>query len=140
MAAVNPSISDVSKAFAAIPELRNNGTNFELWKSHVKSAACTIGNEAILTTAHADTNFDKIVAAAIQGKLQYHSFMLINALAICKAIMDDLTTRFGQTAAVVTADAKQQLFSTKCYSDLQVMKHLDELKGQYNHLLRVWDT
>ncbi|PSS29819.1 hypothetical protein PHLCEN_2v2692, partial [Hermanssonia centrifuga] len=33
MAAQNPSLSDVSKAFLAVPELRNNGTNFELWRA-----------------------------------------------------------------------------------------------------------
>ncbi|PSR74511.1 hypothetical protein PHLCEN_2v9779 [Hermanssonia centrifuga] len=80
MAAANPSIFNVSKAFAAIPKLHNNSTNFELWRAHVKAAAHTIGNEAILTTAHADANFDKIIAAAIQAKLQNNLFMLINAL------------------------------------------------------------
>ena len=101
MAAQNPSLSDVSKAFLAVPELRNNGTNFELWRARVKAATRTIGNEAILTTPHTDANFDGIVAAAIQGKLQNNLFMLVNTLTTCKGIMDSLITRFGQTTAVL---------------------------------------
>ncbi|PSR72502.1 hypothetical protein PHLCEN_2v11625 [Hermanssonia centrifuga] len=69
MAAQNPSLSDVSKAFLAVPELRNNGTNFKLWRARIKAATRTIGNKAILTTLHTDANFDGIIAAAIQGKL-----------------------------------------------------------------------
>ncbi|THG98388.1 hypothetical protein EW026_g3788 [Hermanssonia centrifuga] len=115
MAAQNPSLSDVSKAFLAVPELRNNGPNFELWRAHVKAATCTIGNEAILTTPHTDASFDGIVAAAIQGKLQNNLFMLFNTLTTCK-------------------DAKRQLFSMKCQSDSHIMKHLDDLELQYNHL------
>ncbi|THG99610.1 hypothetical protein EW026_g2783 [Hermanssonia centrifuga] len=134
MAAQNPSLSDVSKAFLAVPELRNNGTNFELWRAHVKAATRTIGNEAILTTPHTDANFDGIVVAAIQGKLQNNLFMLVNTLTTCKGIMDSLITRFGQTTAAVTADAERQLFSMKCQSDLHIMKHLDNLELQYNHL------
>ncbi|THG93218.1 hypothetical protein EW026_g7960 [Hermanssonia centrifuga] len=134
MATQNPSFSDVSKAFLAIPELRNNGTNFELWQACVKAATRTIGNKAILTTPHTDANFDGIVAAAIQGKLQNNLFMLVNTLTTCKGIMDSLITRFGQTTAVITADAKRQLFSMKCQSDSHIMKHLNDLKLQYNHL------
>ncbi|THG92713.1 hypothetical protein EW026_g8285 [Hermanssonia centrifuga] len=136
MAAQNPSLSDVLKAFLAVPELRNNGTNFELWRARVKAATCTIGNEAILTTPHTDANFDGIVAAAIQGKLQNNLFMLVNTLTTCKGIMDSLITRFGQTTAVVTADAERQLFSMKCQSDSHIMKHLDVMvtgvRGQKN--------
>ncbi|THG94734.1 hypothetical protein EW026_g6789 [Hermanssonia centrifuga] len=80
MAAHNPSLSDVSKAFLAVPELRNNGTNFKLWRARVKAATRTIGDEAILTTPHTDANFDGIVAAGIQGKLQNNLFMLVNTL------------------------------------------------------------
>ncbi|PSS18879.1 hypothetical protein PHLCEN_2v3194 [Hermanssonia centrifuga] len=134
MAAQNPSLSDVSKAFLAVPELRNNGTNFELWRARVKAATHTIENEAILTTPHTDANFDGIVAAAIQGKLQNNLFMLVNTLTTCKGIMDSLITQFGQTTAVVTADAERQLFSMKCQSDSHIMKHLDDLELQYNHL------
>ncbi|THG96387.1 hypothetical protein EW026_g5439 [Hermanssonia centrifuga] len=115
MAAQNPSLSDVSKAFLAVPELRNNGTNFELWRARVKAATRTIGNEAILTTPHTDANFDGIVAAAIQGKLQNNLFMLVNTLTTCK-------------------DAERQLFSMKCQTDSHIMKHLDDLELQYNHV------
>ncbi len=134
MAAQNPLLSDISKAFLAVPELHNNGTNFELWKAHVKAATRTIGSKAILTTLHTDANFDGIVAAAIQGKLQNNLFMLVNTLTTCKGIMDSLITRFGQTTAVVTADAERQLFSMKCQSDSHIMKHLDDLELQYNHV------
>ncbi|PSS22613.1 hypothetical protein PHLCEN_2v3079 [Hermanssonia centrifuga] len=131
MAAQNPSLSDVLKAFLAVPKLRNNGANFELWRARVKAATCTIGNEAILTTLHTDAKFDGIVAAAIQGKLQNNLFMLVNTLTTCKSIMDSLITCFGQTTAVVTANAKLQLFSMKCQSDSHIMKHLEL---QYNYL------
>ncbi len=69
--------------------------------AHVNAVAHTIRNEAIPTTAHADTNFDKIIAAAIQGKLQSNLFMLVNVLTTCKAIIDDLITCFGQTITLL---------------------------------------
>ncbi|KAJ3559217.1 hypothetical protein NM688_g477 [Phlebia brevispora] len=110
----DPSISDIQKAFSAVFELKNNGTNFEIWM-------CT-------------SSSSNGVAAAIQGKLQGNLFMLVNTLTKCHEIMSNLTKHFGQTTAVVTADVKHQLFLMKCQSDGNVSKYLDDLERQHDHL------
>ncbi|KAJ3559235.1 hypothetical protein NM688_g466 [Phlebia brevispora] len=130
----NPTITEIQKAFSAVPELKNNGTNFEVWHARVRAAVRSLSTSTILDTAHMSASYDQRVAAAIQGKLQSNLFMLVNAFTTCHEIMSDLTKHFGQTTAVITADAECQLFSMKCQSDGNISKHLDDLERQYNHL------
>ncbi len=66
--------------------------------------------------------------------------MLVNTLTTCRGIMDSLITQFGQTTAVITADAQNQLFLMKCQSNSHVIKHLDDLELQYNHITGLGQT
>ncbi|KAJ3539712.1 hypothetical protein NM688_g6325 [Phlebia brevispora] len=136
----NPTITEIQKAFSAVTELKNNSTNFEVWRARVRAAVRSLDTLTILDTAHASTNYDQRVAAAIQGKLQSNLFMLVNVFTTCYEIMSDLTKCFGQTTTVVTVDAERQLFLMKCQSDGNVSKHLDDLERQYDHLTSLGRT
>ena len=122
------SIADVNKAFSAVPELANNGSNYQLWLARVTNAARTLGDSTIITAS--PTNANKVLAdrflGAMLDKLQSRLFMLVQGSLNPKDALDDLKLRFGQTTASTLAHAERQLFTMKCTSDRDVLRHLDE--------------
>lgn len=130
------SIADVNKAFSAVPELANNGSNYQLWLARVTNAARTLGDTKLITDAPTTTN--KTLAerflGALLDKLQSRLFMLVQGSQNPKEALDDLKLRFGQTTASTLAHAERQLFTMKCTSDRDVLRHLDDLERQHDQL------
>ena len=136
--ATGPTISDINKAFDAVPKLASDGRNYLLWLERVQLATMSLEADNLLTAAPGvdDALLAKRVKLAMFGKMDNGVFMLTKRQADPFELLSFLNSRFNAKTDYVKAEARQKLYGLKCTNDSDILKHLDLLS---KHIERVAD-
>ncbi|KIP03168.1 hypothetical protein PHLGIDRAFT_78019 [Phlebiopsis gigantea 11061_1 CR5-6] len=122
----------VPKAFAAVPALKSDGSNYRVWLQRVLVAAlgcqCKKLLEADAATAATQQDLADTLLSSLLMKLPDALFMSVATTAkVPKDVMEAMASRFGQVTAVTQAAAERRLYSLECDDDKKVQSHLDKL-------------
>ena len=122
----------VLKAFAAVPTLKSDGSNYRVWLQRVLVAAlgcqCRKLLEADATSAAAQQDLADSLLSCLLGKLPDSLFMSISTSSTTpKDVMDAMAQRFGQSTTVTQAAAERQLYALRCEDEKKILAHLDRL-------------
>ncbi|KAJ3479252.1 hypothetical protein NLI96_g9198 [Meripilus lineatus] len=130
------SISDIHKAFDAVPSLASDGRNFLLWFERVQHSVMCLDLDSLLTEAPtaATTAVARKVRLAMFGKMDNGIFMLARRSDTPHELLAFLNTRFNAQTEAIKANARAKMYAIRCNQDSEILKHLDRLSKQHERL------